>query len=229
MKKQKVSASGLKFEILREGRGEKTSKGQRFTVEFSMFNERGQLVATSLAPETGRIVGRHGGGFRGPAFLPEAIGMMRVGESMRFEVPPALCYGKEGNGHLVPPDSLTFWELSLLKLAAAPKPRAVPEFRRLARHEAKHNSCVSSILPVHDELELVGDLQRIRTLIECGVPLTPERRLVTGDRVRVKHGLLQGIEGIIIRRENGNRLLVAVNYLQQGVSIQIDDVMVEPI
>ncbi len=88
---------------------------------------------------------------------------------------------------------------------------------------------VSSVIPVHDETQLVRDLHQVRTLIECDAPLTIEGRLVAGDRVRVKHGAMQGIEGVIIRRDNGNRLLVAVSYMQQGVSIQIDDYMVEPL
>jgi hypothetical protein len=59
--------------------------------------------------------------------------------------------------------------------------------------------------------------------------LTVEGRLKAGDRVRVKHGVLGGLEGTIIRRNRKTRLLIAVNYLQQGVSIEIDDFMLEPL
>jgi FKBP-type peptidyl-prolyl cis-trans isomerase len=138
LSKQKVTSSGMKFEVLREGRGKKPAKGERFTIEFTMFNERGQLVSTSRAPEVSRMVGRIGGSYGGIRFLPEAIGMMHVGEQLRLEVPAALCYGNKGKGHLVPPDSTTFWELELLRLSPAPAPRAVPEFRRLDRFKAKH-------------------------------------------------------------------------------------------
>ena len=137
LNKQKVTASGLKFEILREGRGNTPAKGERFTVEFTLYNERGQLVSTSIAPEIRRIVGRRGGDLGGPRFMTEAIGMMRVGERVRLQVPAELCYGKEGHGHLVPPNSTTFWVLELLRLDPAPKPRKVPEFQRLSRHKAK--------------------------------------------------------------------------------------------
>ena len=78
---------------------------------------------------------------------------------------------------------------------------------------------------------LHGDADRrvadYRKLIDSDVPLTVERRLTRGDRVRVKSGALRGIEGEILRRENGTRLLVAVNYMEQGVSIEIDDFTVE--
>jgi len=77
--------------------------------------------------------------------------------------------------------------------------------------------------------ELTQDLRRVRTLIESGVPLTTEGRLQPGNRVRVKTGLLMGLEGVILSRRGEDRLLIAVNFLQQGVSIQIADYQVEPI
>ncbi|MCU0962164.1 MAG: antitermination protein NusG [Pirellulaceae bacterium] len=82
---------------------------------------------------------------------------------------------------------------------------------------------VSRILPVVDEERLRRDLANIQALIERDAPLALERRLSPGDLVRVKTGLLRGLEGVVIRRHGKRRLLVAVNYLQQGVSVEIDD------
>jgi hypothetical protein len=45
--------------------------------------------------------------------------------------------------------------------------------------------------------------------------------------VRVKAGMLRGQEGMIIRRQGETRLLVAVNFLQQGASVLLDDIAVE--
>jgi transcriptional antiterminator RfaH len=77
--------------------------------------------------------------------------------------------------------------------------------------------------------EMTQDLRSVRALIESGVPLTPEGRLQPGQRVRVKSGLLMGMEGVVLSRRGEERLLVAVNFLQQGVSIQISDYQVESI
>jgi len=73
------------------------------------------------------------------------------------------------------------------------------------------------------------DLRYVRSLIELGVPLTVEARLLPGQRVRVKHRALLDVEGVIVSRRGGDQLVVAVNFLQQGVSILIDDFQVEPI
>jgi transcriptional antiterminator RfaH len=76
---------------------------------------------------------------------------------------------------------------------------------------------------------LTQDLQNVRALIESGVPLSPEARLQPGQRVRVKTGMLMGLEGVVLSRRGEDRLLIAVNFLQQGVSIQIQDYQVEPL
>ena len=88
---------------------------------------------------------------------------------------------------------------------------------------------VSRVLPVKDQELLYHDLSQMRHLIECDAPLTVEQRLAAGQRVRVKAGAMDGLEGTVISRRNGHRLLVVVNFLQQGVSVAIDDFMVEPI
>jgi transcriptional antiterminator RfaH len=88
---------------------------------------------------------------------------------------------------------------------------------------------ISRILPVADPAVLVGDLRQLHRLIDSGVPLTAERRLAPGCRVRVRQGPLSGIEGTILRRQGATRLLVAVSFLQQGASVDIEDCLLEPI
>ncbi len=98
-----------------------------------------------------------------------------------------------------------------------------------ARHHAMTSNCVSRWLPVPDGARLTRDLQQVRRMIESGEPLTPEARLQAGARVRVRSGSLKGIEGTVIRRSGGARLLVAVNFLAKGASFLLGDFQVEPI
>jgi len=88
---------------------------------------------------------------------------------------------------------------------------------------------VSRILPVPDQEGLLSDLGQVWTLIEADAPLTIERRLKPGQRVRVKSGAMKGVEGKVVSRRASCRLLVAVHFLQQGVSVEIDDYMLEPL
>jgi transcription antitermination factor NusG len=95
------------------------------------------------------------------------------------------------------------------------------------RHRAVATNCVSRCLPVGDPGQLVFDLRQIRRLVQSGVPLTPEAKLQPGARVRIRGGLLAGMEGTVIKRRGGDRLLVAVHFLQQGASVLLEDFEVE--
>jgi transcriptional antiterminator RfaH len=97
----------------------------------------------------------------------------------------------------------------------------------VARYNAMTTSCVSRWLPVPDGATLVHDLRHIRRLIETGAPLTAESRLAPGVPVRIRSGPFLGIEGVVLRREGQTRLLVAVNFLQKGASVLLDQCEVE--
>jgi transcriptional antiterminator RfaH len=97
------------------------------------------------------------------------------------------------------------------------------------RIETLATNRVAQMLSASSDDELTQDLKNVRALIESGVPLTTESRLQPGQRVRVKSGLLMGMEGMIVSRRGEDRLLIAVNFLQQGVSVQISDYQVEPL
>lgn len=86
---------------------------------------------------------------------------------------------------------------------------------------------LARILPVEDAEQLRTDLQRIAWLIATDAPLTPESRLVAGQRVRVRNGPFGGLEGTVLKRRGRNRLLVSVNFVQRGASIDIDDCQLE--
>jgi transcription antitermination factor NusG len=88
---------------------------------------------------------------------------------------------------------------------------------------------ISRVLFVGDLEGLSRDLRQLWHLIASGAPLTVEQRLAPGQRVRVRSGLLAGLEGRVLKRHGGTRLLVAVDFLQQGASVDIEDCLLEPI
>jgi len=88
---------------------------------------------------------------------------------------------------------------------------------------------LSRVLEVDQPEQLVFDLRQFRRLIAAGAPLTVESRLMPGRRVRVRQGPFAGVEGVVLKRRGETRLLVAINFLQQGASVEIDDFAVEPL
>ena len=86
---------------------------------------------------------------------------------------------------------------------------------------------ISRILTVNDPAQLVFDLEQLHRLITSNAPLSVEQKLGPGNRVRVKQGALMGLEGTVLVRRGVTRLLVRVNFLQKGASVEMDDYLLE--
>ena len=98
-----------------------------------------------------------------------------------------------------------------------------------ARYQAVCTGCVSRVMPVERKDELVADLKQIKDLISMDAPLSPESRLEPGQRVRIRSGAFAGYEGVITRRDKEVRLQVYVRFMEQGVSVSIEDCQADPI
>jgi transcriptional antiterminator RfaH len=97
------------------------------------------------------------------------------------------------------------------------------------RHQALATQCISRTLRVPDSQRLLHDLRQIRRLIELDAPLTIEARIEPGRRVRVRSGPMAGLEGTVVKRLGKSWLVVAVEFLQQGASVLMEDFQVEPL
>ncbi len=95
------------------------------------------------------------------------------------------------------------------------------------RYDAVTSGCVSRSLDVPAESEFVWDLRRIRALIDTGAQIMAESKIEAGDRVRIKSGSMLGLEGVVFKRHGQSRLLVMVDFLQHGASIELPDWEVE--
>lgn len=88
---------------------------------------------------------------------------------------------------------------------------------------------IAQLLPVMDQESLRQDLWQLNRLIDSDAPLTFEQRLEPGQRVKIKNGLMRGVIGTLICRRGETKLLVAIDFLQQGASLEIDDYQLEPV
>ena len=95
------------------------------------------------------------------------------------------------------------------------------------RYRALKSNLISNTIVVEESRQLTLDLRQIQRLIELDIPMTVEARLQPGTSVRIKSGSMAGIEGVILKREGRTHLQVAVNFLQQGASIKLEDFQVE--
>lgn len=91
------------------------------------------------------------------------------------------------------------------------------------RRFALSTNCVQSCQRVIQPADLVDDLKKIYFAIVNGQAITAESKLQKGDPVLVKSGPFKGFEGYVQRRAGKTRFLIDLKYLEQGVSMEIDE------
>jgi len=69
---------------------------------------------------------------------------------------------------------------------------------------------------------VIPDVQidSIRRMVDAGA--VAEERFVPGEKVRVTHGALAGVEGVVVRESRGTRLFVSIEMLNRSASLWID-------
>ncbi|MCE9637592.1 MAG: FKBP-type peptidyl-prolyl cis-trans isomerase [Planctomycetes bacterium] len=118
---QKATPSGLKYEVLAAGDGEPPTAEDAMELGFAFFGPTGKLVDCSQRSKTIKARPKD---MRLP-FLKEGPTLMKPGAKFRFEVPPALAFGDKAMGPELPANSITYWELELVKVV---KPLKLPDF-----------------------------------------------------------------------------------------------------
>lgn len=81
-----------------------------------------------------------------------------------------------------------------------------------------------------DRLAVVpqGEIETIQRVEGAGLPAVPHSYLREGQRVRITHGPLADVEGILVRlKSNKGLLVVSVNLLQRSVAVEVDCTLVD--
>ncbi len=117
----KVTASGLQYEVLKEGTGEKPKATDVVQVNYKGTFLNGETFDSSY--ERGQ-----------PATFPlnrvikgwtEGVQLMPVGSTYKFTIPADLAYGKRGNPPRIPGNSVLQFKIELLDIMKPEKPVTV--------------------------------------------------------------------------------------------------------
>jgi transcription antitermination factor NusG len=73
------------------------------------------------------------------------------------------------------------------------------------------------------------ELAAIQSLVRSGMPAIPWPFLKAGERVRIEHGALVGIEGILTAVKKESRVVLSVTLLQRSVAVEVDRNFIRPI
>ena len=67
-----------------------------------------------------------------------------------------------------------------------------------------------------------SDIEGLRSGLRGGLHLEPHPYLTAGTPVRVLHGPLAGMSGILVRNKNGCRVVLSVDLIARSVALEVD-------
>jgi len=74
-----------------------------------------------------------------------------------------------------------------------------------------------------------SELESIRQALASGLSSQPWPYLQVGERVRVRYGSLNNLEGILINFKGRHRVVLSLNLLQRSVAVEVDLAWVTPV
>jgi len=74
-----------------------------------------------------------------------------------------------------------------------------------------------------------SEIAAIRHIVDSGVHSVPCPYLTVGQEVQVESGPLAGLEGIVVRIKDSERLVVSVSLLMRSVAVEIDRTCLRPL
>jgi transcription antitermination factor NusG len=72
-------------------------------------------------------------------------------------------------------------------------------------------------------------IEAVRALVEGGLPWSSHPFLKIGQRVRIRSGALDGVEGILTDRAGGSTLVISVDAIQRSLAVRVEGYDVERI
>ena len=72
------------------------------------------------------------------------------------------------------------------------------------------------------------ELESLRSGVMNGACAEPHPYLKAGRRVRVKHGPMAGMEGILVRKKDRYRVVISIEIIMRSVAVEVDEADVEP-
>ena len=108
----KVTASGLQYEVLTEGKGKQPTAEDTVEVHYRGTLINGQEFDSSYKRNSS-ISFPLNGVIRG---WTEGLQLMKEGSKYKFYIPPELAYGERGAGQDIPPHATLIFEVELIKV-----------------------------------------------------------------------------------------------------------------
>lgn len=111
MAKEITTASGLKYTITKNGKGERPTRGSRVKVHYIGKLLNGQLFDSSINQKPFKFTLGIGEVIEG---WDEGISLLKIGDTATFIIPPHLAYGDENVDALIGPNTTLVFDIELI-------------------------------------------------------------------------------------------------------------------
>jgi transcription antitermination factor NusG len=74
-----------------------------------------------------------------------------------------------------------------------------------------------------------SELEAVKLCLEQGIVVEVQPFLEVGERVRVRSGVLMGVEGLISHSTKRRTLMVPISLINQSVAVEVDTSLLEPL
>lgn len=79
-------------------------------------------------------------------------------------------------------------------------------------------------VPIQDE-----EISNVRAVLEQKIGCSPYPFLQLGQRVRIRGGSLDGVEGILVGRDSASKLVISIQLIQRSLAVTVYNFDVEPV
>jgi transcription antitermination factor NusG len=79
-------------------------------------------------------------------------------------------------------------------------------------------------VPIQDK-----EIDDVRAVLEQKISCSPYPFLQLGQRVRIRGGALDGIEGVLIKRDSASKLVISIELIQRSLAVSVYNFDVEPV
>jgi transcription antitermination factor NusG len=79
-------------------------------------------------------------------------------------------------------------------------------------------------VPIQDK-----EISNVRAVLEQKIGCSPYPFLQLGQRVRIRGGSLDGVEGILVGRDSASKLVISIQLIQRSLAVTAYNFDVEPV
>jgi len=72
-----------------------------------------------------------------------------------------------------------------------------------------------------------SEIESVRLLLARGIPFQDHSFLTIGQRVRIREGSLDGVQGILTAKNNDLSLIVSINIIQRSLAVRVEGYRIE--